>query len=54
VIPTLHIHLLGECRLISGDIPVTCNGYLGHPFKNLHIENKNDLPPMIANKDRWV
>jgi hypothetical protein len=25
-----------------------CIGYLDHPFKNLLIENENDLPPLLA------
>ncbi len=31
-----------------------CNGYLGHPFKNLPIENENDPPSLLANIERWV
>ena len=31
---------------------MACNGYLGHPLKNMHFENDNDLPPLLANKGR--
>ena len=31
-----------------------CNGYLGHSFKNRHIEKEKDLPLLPANIGRRV
>jgi hypothetical protein len=46
-------------KLVSvSDLPqapmTRCNGYLGHPFKNLRIENEKDPPSLLANTERWV
>ena len=30
------------------------NGYLGHPFKNRHVEREKDLHPLLANRGGWV
>jgi hypothetical protein len=35
-------------RCIFGNSSSTpCNGYLGHPFKNMHFEKEKDLPPLV-------
>jgi len=40
---------------MPGGVPVMmtspCTGYLGHPFKNKHVETENDLLPLLANTD---
>jgi K+-sensing histidine kinase KdpD len=38
----------GSC--LSERLSDPCNGYLGHPFKNLPIENEKDPPRAIASK----
>jgi len=38
--------------IVEKDVTDPCNGYLGHPFKNMRFENDNDLPPLLANKGR--
>ena len=32
----------------------SCNGYLGHPFKNKPFETEKDLLPLLANTGRLV
>jgi hypothetical protein len=46
---TLHRLLSPRC---PDDCP--CNGYLGHPFKNRHVEREKDLPLLLANTGGWV
>jgi serine/threonine protein kinase len=55
-----HPNIVGvkDCDIQDG-IPFivmdyACNGYLGHPFKNLPIENEKDPPSLLANTERWV
>jgi hypothetical protein len=56
VLATCHIRPLNQAFESTfpclSQLADSCNGYLGHPFKNMRFENENDLPPLLANKGR--